>query len=50
VKIKDLDSSNGTFVNGVAVRDGFLNVGDQLGLGSYKLTLRKEQKKAPDLA
>jgi hypothetical protein len=49
VKVKDLDSSNGTFVNGTQVRDGFLNVGDLLSLGGYKLILRKEQKNAPDM-
>jgi len=47
VKVKDLDSSNGTFVNGIPIRDGFLKIGDQLGLGNYKLILQKEQKKAP---
>lgn len=49
VKVKDLDSSNGTFINGTPVRDGFLRVGDELGLGSFKLILQKEQKKAPAL-
>ena len=49
VKVKDLDSSNGTFVNGVPVRDGYLRTGDELALGSYKLILHKEQKMAPDM-
>jgi hypothetical protein len=49
VKVKDLDSSNGTFVNGTQVQDGILNVGDQLSLGGHKLVLRKEQKNAPDM-
>ena len=50
VKVKDLDSSNGIFLNGITMPDGFLKVGDQLGLGSYKLTLQKDQKKAPSLS
>jgi len=50
VKIKDLDSSNGTYVNGKPVHDGFLNVGDKLSLGSYNLTLQKEKKRAPAMA
>jgi len=49
VKVSDLESSNGTFVNGVLIRKGLLKEGDSLGLGAYKLTLHKEQKKAPDL-
>jgi len=49
LKVKDLDSSNGTFVNGIPIRDGFLKAGDQLSLGDYKMILQKEQKKAPDL-
>ncbi len=49
VKVKDLDSSNGTFVNGLVVQDGFLKVGDELGLGTYKMILQKEQKKAPSM-
>jgi hypothetical protein len=49
VKVKDLDSSNGTFVNGVPVKDGFLRSGDQLRLGQYRLLLHKELKKAPDM-
>lgn len=47
VKVKDLDSSNGTFVNRVPIQEGYLKVGDQLSLGSYSMTLRKEQKRAP---
>ncbi len=49
VKVKDLDSSNGTFVNQVPIQEGYLKVGDQLGLGTYSLTLRKEQKRAPQI-
>ena len=48
VKVKDLGSSNGTFINGLPIKDGFLNAKDQLSLGSYQLTLVKEQKRAPE--
>jgi hypothetical protein len=49
IKVKDLDSSNGTFVNGIPIKDGFLRSGDQLRLGNYRLLLHKEQKKAPEM-
>ena len=49
VKVKDLGSSNGTYVNGALVRDSILKTGDQLGLGGYSLVLQKEQKRAPAL-
>lgn len=47
VKVKDLDSSNGTLVNGIKITDGYLHVGDQLSLGGYAVRLHKEQKRAP---
>jgi hypothetical protein len=49
IKVSDLESHNGTYVNGALVSKGFLNVGDTLCLGNYSLVLKKEQKKAPDL-
>ena len=50
VKVKDLDSTNGTSVNGVTAKDSFLKLRDQLGLGLYHLVLGEEAKKAPDVA
>jgi hypothetical protein len=41
--MKDLDSTNGTFLNGVPVKDGFVADGDRLSLGTYVLTLRREK-------
>ena len=41
VMVKDLDSTNGTFINGAPAKDGYLNEGDRLSLGTYGLTLRR---------
>lgn len=43
--ILDLDSTNGTYVNGVFVRDGYVNPGDILELGEYRLTVNRELPK-----
>lgn len=41
--VKDLDSTNGTFINGIPLKDGYINEGDRLGLGTYAMTLRREK-------
>ncbi len=41
--VKDLESTNGTFVNGIPMTDGYINDGDCLSLGTYVLTLRQEK-------
>jgi hypothetical protein len=46
--VLDLDSSNGTYVNDVFVRDGYLSHGDVLELGSYRLTVNREVRKEHD--
>ena len=40
--ILDLDSTNGTFVNGSLVRDGYLNPGDRIELGPYAFVINRE--------
>jgi hypothetical protein len=41
--VKDLESTNGTFVNGIPMTDGYINEGDRLSLGTYVLTLNREK-------
>jgi len=41
--VKDLESTNGTFVNGIPMTDGYINDGDRLGLGTYVITLYREK-------
>jgi hypothetical protein len=41
--VKDLESTNGTFVNGMPMTDGYINEGDRLGMGTYVMTLYREQ-------
>ncbi|MCE0497456.1 MAG: FHA domain-containing protein [Methylacidiphilales bacterium] len=40
--ILDLDSTNGTYINGVLVKDGYVNPGDVLELGDYRFTVNRE--------
>ncbi|MCE0483052.1 MAG: FHA domain-containing protein [Methylacidiphilales bacterium] len=41
----DLNSMNGTYVNGILVTDGYLSHGDKLELGPYPLTVNREAVK-----
>ena len=41
--VKDLESTNGTFVNGIPMTDGYINDGDRLSLGTYVMTLYREK-------
>lgn len=46
VRIRDLDSTNGTFVQGERVRDAFLDDGDEIRLGQVRLRLRASDQAA----
>lgn len=39
---RDLDSTNGIFVNGIHAQEGLLEPGDQLSLGSFSLSVHRE--------
>jgi len=46
--VRDLDSRNGTYVNGVAVKEGALQHGDQISIGdSVFIVLIREDGKQP---
>lgn len=38
---KDLDTTNGTKVNGIALKEGYVNVGDKLMIGHLPFTLKQ---------
>ena len=41
LRVKDLDSTNGTFVNGKRVQNAELHVGDTLSIGRVDLTVSR---------
>jgi len=44
VNIRDLDSRNGTFLNGKRVKEGAINAGDYIGIGSLTFLLQVNGK------
>jgi len=44
ILVRDLEATNGTFINGKLITDGYLKPGDKLSLGGYIMTLRGGKK------
>ena len=40
--VKDLDTTNGTKVNGIVLREGYINAGDKLTFGHLAFVVEKE--------
>ena len=47
VFVLDLDSTNGTYINGTLVRDGYVNPGDRIEVGPCLFILNREALNAP---
>jgi hypothetical protein len=41
--VKDLESTNGTFINGIPLMEGYITEGDRLSLGTYVMTMKREK-------
>lgn len=48
VQIVDLNSGNGTFLNGQWVNEAFVNSGDTVGIGKFSLTLKVAEEALAD--
>ena len=44
--VRDLGTTNGTRVNGIALKEGYINVGDQLTIGHVKFLVEKQTEEA----
>jgi len=43
LSFRDLESSNGIFINGIRAKDGFVQPGDKLAFGNYSLVVHREK-------
>ncbi len=50
ILVKDLQSTNGTSVNGAAISEKYIDDGDVVNLGGYTLILNKEKPRSPKMA
>jgi pSer/pThr/pTyr-binding forkhead associated (FHA) protein len=48
LEVLDLDSTNGTFVNGERIDRALLKSGDRLGVGRVELTIEKSAKESAE--
>ncbi len=46
LKIRDLDSTNGTLVNGILIKEAFLEANDVVKLGTFAFTIRVNEESA----
>lgn len=44
LEVRDLDSTNGTFINGVRIGSGRLTAGDRLGVGRVELVALRDEE------
>ena len=49
VQLVDLNSSNGTFLNGKWINEAYVNSGDTVGIGKFTLTMKVAAEPLPDL-
>jgi hypothetical protein len=46
--VKDLGTTNGTQINGIALTEGYINLGDKVTMGHYLFTLEKDEEPAEE--
>ncbi len=49
IVIRDLKSSNSTFVNNIKITEAYLNIGDEIVIGEHVLCLQNDRDKEPSI-
>ncbi len=44
LQFKDLESTNGVFVNGIRAKEGILEAGERLKIANYEVLVRRDSK------